>query len=899
MSVSALASRRVRVRHLVMDPAGQVTVLGQKFMVADVLDGAGSFASGTIERRLYEEGAGTLRLANAAGTDGAANLSRFRCLTDAGFAPGDEWFEVWEDTDLLGAWTPTGSQRVTRGDIQLSGEDATSLLKRTREGQFGYWRHAPRDVIEHYGRAWRAVVAEGFDADGPVFTYGSSSSSDGKWWTFHCESDQTNRPGTVRLRASPGGNAYMATGTPVGQLGGGSSDPHAPWRCDVTFTRSKFGTYGSMSVGLYRNGLTGPTYDLIIPDSTVPQAKAGVGGFQFDALPAPREPGPTTVSVEHHMGWVFFSVDGKVAAIMAMDAGSANYYVGVVLTNSSPSGPDITVDVQSVAFRRADRLLVNDRAGDYRLPGVPAPGGLWGEYYDLTADVARYGDTTTVGYLAFRPDREPAASRVEAGLDYATATPPGWRPPPVPADYWCARYTGAMYLDLDNRDYALRATADDSATVYVARTRIGEHVIDTTTAGVPVASAWLKAGSSAGSAPSGSSGPLAGMGSGWYPVVVEYRQLTGGGGVKLEWENSSAVGTWATVPAASLSPYGIVRDLVRNESHYDALKGVADAYGYQWTCEPRSLESGEFPGRIVPRVRVGRDTEKRLGESEATDLAAELDLDTRADALQADASGISDPAAGAQLTAEMLNYRAAGAHLIVTADYESLADITSPQLLEQRLTTLLALRASPWQTVAARPPGRRELLDAWPLTGTLAEFQWAPGDGIRLDLPTVGVVDTAPRQILGVTRDFTPNGLAPPVAAFRPRPRSIVAALRDLRRAALQPQRNYQQQLAQTAGSVGSQGAYVGGADDYSRLSLPPPDRVVSLFLVVLAKSDASAWTIAMNGASTPIVVTAPGRYDVTAFATANPSGYNIGRLVTGGTGTGDWLVRLEATVRV
>ncbi len=105
-----------------------------------------------------------------------------------------------------------------------------------------------------------------------------------------------------RTCASPGGNAYMATGTPVGQLGGGSSDPHAPWRCDVTFTRSKFGTYGSMSVGLYRNGLTGPTYDLIIPDSTVPQAKAGVGGFQFDALPAPREPGPTTVSVEHPSG---------------------------------------------------------------------------------------------------------------------------------------------------------------------------------------------------------------------------------------------------------------------------------------------------------------------------------------------------------------------------------------------------------------------------------------------------------------------------------------------------------------------------------------------------------------------------------------------------------------------
>lgn len=885
---------QVRVRRVALGTGpGQVTVLGQSFVPAWDLGGRQGWVSGTIERRLYEEGVGTLRLANAAGADGQRHIDRLRCLTDAGFAPGDEWFEVWEDTDLLGVWTPTGSQRVTRSDIQLSGEDAASLLKRTRETTVGYWCQAPRDVIEHYGRAWRALIAEGFDTGGPAFTYSVSpqTTPDGAWNYTRCETDQSVWPGAVRLRNN-GAYAVLAS-TATFTAGTGAADRYRPWRAEVDVLPGPVAAGEAMAFHVW-DGTTNLAAINILYDQATFSTSLVTSGFGNRVPITLSASVPLKLSMEGRDRWVFFTINGRVACILPMGSVSNPVYVQV----DGPSNNGSALQVRSVSLRVADRLLVNDRAGDYRLPGVPAPGGLWGEYVDANDLVAAYG-AGIASQIMLNPTRDPVASRLEAGLNYTSANPPAWRPQGVPQDYFAARYTGSIYLDLDNADYAVRVTCDDEATVWVGRTRGGEHVAYATGAPGVGASNWLKAGSSSGSAPSGTTGPLAGMRSGWYPIVVEFKQVTGSGGIVFEWESSGAVGTWTTVPPAKLSPYGVHRTLVRNESHYDALKAAADVYGYQWTCEPRSLESGEFPGRIVPRVRVGRDTEKRLGESEATDLAAELDLDTRADALQADASGISDPAAGAQLTAEMLNYRAAGAHLIVTADYESLADITSPQLLEQRLTTLLALRASPWQTVAARPPGRRELLDAWPLTGTLAEFQWAPGDGIRLDLPTVGVVDTAPRQILGVTRDYTPNGLAPPVAAFRPRPRSIVAALRDLRRAALQPQRNYQQQLAQTAGSVGSQGAYVGGADDYSRLALPPPDRVVSLFLVVLAKSDASAWTIAMNGASTPIVVTAPGRYDVTAFATANPSGYNIGRLVTGGTGTGDWLVRLEATVRV
>lgn len=885
-----VAGRPVRVRVIQPDPAG-TPVLGTGFSVAHDLRGPGSFAAGTIEARLYDTGGGTLKLANAAGADGAANLNRFRCLTDPAYAPGDEWVEVWEDTDLIGVFTPTGGS-VDRGTITLTGEDATSLLKRTREGQFGYWRHAPRDVIEHYGRVWRAMIAEGFEASGPTFSYGSSSSSDGTWGTFHCESDQTNRPGTMRLRA-PGGDiaSLISTGS-VGTLGGSAADPHMPWRFDITFTRSGL-PMAEVGIGLYRSGFTGPGYLYASSDFSA-NAIAMAGGFQFDAGRNVAAPAPTTVSIEHHAGWVYLTVNGKVAAIMALDpAGNANYYLGIRLDNSSAPGPDVTVDVQSISFRRADRLLVNNRAGDYRLPGAPTPGGLWGEYFDANDLVATYG-ATMASTVMLNPTRDPAATRLEPGVNYPAANPPAWRPNGVPQDYFAARYTGSVYLDLDSTDVAVRVTCDDEATVWVGRTRGGEHAAYATGAPGVGASSWLKAGSSSASAPSGATGPLAGMRSGWYPIVVEYKQITGSAGIILEWESSAAVGTWTVIPPAKLSPYGVHRALVRNESHLDALKAVADTYGYQWTTDPRSLGSGEFPGRITPSVRVGRDTERQLGETEATDLSRQVSLDQRADALQADAAGIADPDGAAQLTAEALNLPAMLNHMTIGQDYESLADISEQALLEQRLATLLALRASPWEEVGARPPGGREYLDAWPLTGSLAEFAWGPGDGIRLNLPSVGVVDATPRQILGLAREFTPTGLRPPTASFRPRPRSLVAALRDLRRTALGPQRNYQQQLAVQTGSLGSSIA-AAAPDAYSRLYIPNLDQVATGRLEVVNKSDQSAWDLEVNG-TVRLSVTRPGSYDITAWLTP---GYNYARLVASGGSTGSFTVRLNLTVRV
>lgn len=889
---ATLGQSPVTVRRVALGTGpGQVTVLGQTFVPAWDIGGRQGWVSGTVDRRLYEEGQGSLRLANAAGSDGRRHLDRLRCLTDPGFASGDEWFEVYEGGALVGVWTPTGTQRIGRTELQLSGEDATTLLKRTREGLFGYWAHAPRDVIEHYGRVWRALLAEGFDAGGPTFTYSTSpqTTSDGKWDYVRCETDQAQWPGTVRMRGN--GVSYPTLVSKVTFSGGTSAaDRYRPWRAEVDMLPGQVAP-GDGAAFLAGDGTTVLAATWILYDQATFATAAGTTGFNNRVPLVLTASVPLRLAIEGRDRWVYFTINGQVACVLPMGAASNPNYLQVF----GPGTNGSTVQVRSVTLRVADRLLVTDRAGDYRLPGVPSPGGLWGEYLPAQDLVATYG-ATMASNVMLNPTRDPAATRLEAGVNYPSANPPAWRPAGIPADYFAARFTGSVYLDLDNADYAVRVTVDDEATVWVGRTRGGEHAAYATGAPGVGASTWLKAGSSSGSAPSGATGPLAGLRTGWYPIVIEYKQITGSGGIVLEWESSTAVGTWTVIPPAKLSPYGVYRDLVRNESHYDALKGVADTFGYQWACEPRSLESGQFPGQITPSIRVGRDTEKTLDEPDATDIAAELDLDTRADELQADASGISDPAGGAQLTADMLNFPAAAAHLLLLADYESLSEITSPQLLEQRLNTMLALRASPWQTVAARPPGRRELLDAWPLSGALAEFAWAPGDGIRLNLPTVGVVDVTPRQILGVSRSFVPDGMGVPTAAFRPRPKSMAGALRDLRRTALQPQRNYQQQLANVAGTLGTTGAYVGGADDYSRITLPAASRVVSLAVVVMAKSDASAWAVEVNGASAGFSVTGQGRYDVSAWLTLNPGGYNYARL-TGG--TGNTMIRMEAIVRV
>lgn len=379
----------------------------------------------------------------------------------------------------------------------------------------------------------------------------------------------------------------------------------------------------------------------------------------------------------------------------------------------------------------------------------------------------------------------------------------------------------------------------------------------------------------------------------------------------------------ATIPAQSLfqavssaphmpaSQSGIIdttQQPLRYVSHYDQLLQTVKDWGLQIKTEPMQLESGEFPGRLRPMTRVGRDTEYTVGSPQvrrptASDLSDAITAEEVADALIADAQGLADPGGAAQVSAEVFNFAnlmgaiggatSVPAHPWISSEYDQSNDIAFPSLLLQRLTSQLALRGAPWEHVSMSHRHERLMVDTFPLTGSIADFFWNPGDGVRLNLPELGVVDASPRQVLGVTFPITPGGLGAPSLSFRQRPRNFKQVLRDMLRNQLTAQRSYQSQLAIANGNTAGS-----GMDPYSRVALPSNmANLVSATLVVHVCTG-SSWKIEVNDRSTTwSQISTVGRFDVTQYMqqiAGAPRGY--ARMVQG---SGTVTYELELVIRL
>jgi hypothetical protein len=588
------------------------------------------------------------------------------------------------------------------------------------------------------------------------------------------------------------------------------------------------------------------------------------------------------VVLEGRDRWVYGFVNQQLVGTVPMPEGT---FSGVPFVAMRPGATTShqRVRVESFSCRRTIPYLrpSGTQWGDYRLPGAPVPGGLKGTYFnDLQLKEAEfeseYGDPTPHYYALtiFSPwhKRNPVNTRHDAQINFVApqyqVNPPRWPAPGsvttntdpstgIPGSqigkWFSVRWTGSVYLNLADADSEISITSAEGYRLWVGKTFFQDVAIDN----------WITP--SGGTQSTGSLRAHIGVESdgeyhnGWYPLLLEYGQR-GDGGASISMTKNGAV-----IPSSELSPMGIFDEHIRMDSHWEVLSTLSETFGYQFSCEPRQFESGEFPGVMVPVVRLGRDTEKIVDDINSANYRVKITGDTVADAILSDGAGLGSNEV--QQVFEAIDYANVMGGLFIQSEYESWGDMTWEPVLAQRATSLLALRSSPWEEVETQPFGAPEMLDSFPLSGELALFRWEPGDGVRIVLPVIGVEDASPRQILGVTYPFVPEGRQGPSVNFKQRPRGFREFMRRLQRQYMQRSRNYQKQLVSVSGSLG---AFGGNSliDEFSRVPLPHDlSDVVRAEVTVFEKPDDTPWYLWVNEKPTthpPILY--PGKYDITGY---------------------------------
>lgn len=919
----------VTLRHIKMGDGsqfGSVKVLDFNFYPDPVgLNGALGFQNGSYDRKVSEEGTFTVTFANGAGQDGVLHRDRFALLDEEQYRPGDEWIEVWRGQTCEFVGTPT-SYDLSLTTLTITGYSAFWLLKKSREKAAGYWATAPRDVLEYYLSVWQGVLSQSFEGWNEIATETTPLTSADGVWQYAYTKNGRNGPIIYSPTGKSSGSALL--NVTAFSIPTGATVTHHGWRAEARVVMlNEFGDTGGwyFQVGDFTTLEANSRCWINIEVSGITIYNGAAHEKHSYKLAA----GEHTVCIERRDRWDYFYVDGKLIGYLAAPKTAPKVLRVNLGTGATLPSVAIEIEVKEVHVQR-NRPFLYDSAhpGPYDLPGAPPVGGLEGHYHrDEDTWRTAWATASKIGKL-LHPSREsdPSAqssgglyqNRIDKTLNFPSSTT--WMPPgPREGEYFSSRWVGSVYLDFDNFDFVFRVESDDRIRVWIGKTQWNEEYInDWNEAGhgmTLVAGAWLKAGSAAGVAPTGSSGILSGMSSGWYPIIIEYSNGAGPSGVKVEYSRSDSYTLWSVLglpaapgeggthgePAASIvrcSPIGVYQATVQFDSHYDAFQNVVAMFGYQWIETPQSLESGKFPGYVEFSDRIGSDTDYVLEREESTEIAAKGSADDLADAIVAEAAGLGDPSQSAQITAEIFNYPYED-RLFIQQEQESLSDINIEALALQRGRSLLALRNDVWEEIGAKPSGHRRLVDQFPLTGVLREFKWAPGDGLRLHFPEVKIEDATPRQIMSLSQPFVPDGFGVPSATFRQRPRSLVRTLREMIRQTTTARRNYQGQLVAVQGSVGGNS---GGqsADANSRVVIPSNmTSIAAATISVIHKSDTSEVELTVGGVATGIKVVRPGRYDVTPWIYTT-STMTVNRMLasfTGGTGTIELV--LELLVRV
>lgn len=901
------------------------------------INGPNGWARGSYTRRRDQPGEFTITLPNAHGGDGTRHLDRFLITANrSAYRAGDEWIEVWRSNspifinagELLFVGTPTRVPTLSKTEITIAGYDAAWLLNQHRETAAAFYGAvAPRSLFEEHTRVWVDDSVDNFERTAARFTLSNSeqTTADGAWIYRNCQ--DTANSGEVLLRTVSGNPAYLRNGI------GSAHRVEVEILEDLTVMPIGLRCYIGAAYNYVSVAQPLGILEVFRLSSAPPVAflqSVNAAGTVVDIVKLPFEKfrgGRKTITLERRHDLLIAYVDGEAVGMVSCIedgtgfTGPAQAVVMLTPTVSDATVRSLTITRAEARTRRpflmpaaaATNLKLTD-SGDARLPVDVVGTGLMGEYFDVN-DLTTTGDLLHKAFLPNRP--EPYGRRIDQILSLNAA---GWMTTglgagPYNGRKFAARWTGAIYLDLTNRDYAFRLTsAKCRARIKLAGLAPSAIGVDGwPTAGLSAAQTgtWVKAGNAGTVAPSGTAGPLNGLPSGWYPIVIEFEDFGDGSittpALAVEISRSDVVGSWAALGASAIgriAPVGTEHGHFRGESFLDLCQGTVDSWAYQWTVEPRSLESGEFPGRMAPRVRVGTDTDKVLDGFEGLEPQAQIDAEEVVQRLILDAQGLSEAEGVTQVTREAAHDVRGpsdrGAHLLSPQGYDSVAEISQPELAEQRALSLLVLKGSPWEEVGVVPEGRRELVPRFQMPNDLAILDWLPGDAIRLALPELGIVDDIPRPMLEVSWPMVPAGRGRPEAAFRQRPRDLKLVLQRIRRLALKRSRNYQGQLVTLTGNPARCPVSTELPDVFSRVSLPANIRtIVSATLVVHNVVAAGSRVLYVNNANTGITVAAAGRYDVKAWITPVAGQQRAFAQLEQAPGTGTFEYQLELVVAI
>lgn len=743
-----LDPRTYSFRHIKPSATGAVTVLGRTFgfeeLPTSALPSSPDMVSGQWTGRLQDAGDWQAAFPNAMSSDGQLWRNRF---SESGRL---EWVEIRAggELEMVGC---IETQTPNMNSVTVTGHDAWWCLKSQYERD---WQclQAPRDVIERATRVAVPTVADNF----------AGTTLNGAIWT--ATSGGVHGPGTIVVNngvtLTCNGNSFVEIASPV------ITSSATKWSVSATIA-----AYSASATGPATIGIGAANMDILLEISTTAAATVNVqmqdSGYLSPSIPVKLSAGvPIQVLLERDGRWLRAFVNSQLVGI-AQAAGTITGQQ-VVISNLLTVAGTSAITVSNILFRTWEPFLMRGTdKGDYVLPGVAATypnGGLHGRYYnDL--------DSGSNLALVLNPSKDNPATGQTAPWDQvdpillANAVPAG---SPLASTNWSAKWFGAIWLPfatagLTGIAVALSWNASTAVRLWVGNTAFGTQIIDQ----------WAF-GSANNQFVSLSAANLQGA-SGWYPIVVESASnassTTGprlviqplGAGYTDPGGTVLAANAVITCPATSLSPLGCVDERYQGSAYFDMVQQTANAFGHQITLEPMSLESGVFPGQLCPRVREGHDTEIIL-EQDTSDRVEPiinysngLDSTDQASSLQGAGAGIAD-GTGSQLQAEAVSTTAMQSFLFDMQGWVDASDVAYEQLLAQRVVSQLALQTTSLQNLTGDPRAMERYADTFPLTGVLAKMRWRPGDGVRVWLPDVNVMDTQTRQLAQITRQFGPLG---------------------------------------------------------------------------------------------------------------------------------------------